>query len=86
MAKDCLNGRSLKDEDREGGALCTTGLDTAVVGLGSFHRNEGKRRLSLAVRLSVEYSPDLRRLVERSRASSLSLNESSPGIHSGVLG
>lgn len=55
------------------------------MGLWSFQRveMEGQRRLSREVRPSLGYSPDLRRLDERSPGSSPSLKQSSPGVHSG---
>jgi len=86
--RDCLRGRDLNEGVREGGALCTLGLESAVVGFGSFQclEMEGHRRLSLAVRLSVEYSPDLRRLLDRPPTNSSSLNASSPGVHSSADG
>lgn len=74
------------DDVREGGALRTVALETAVVGLRSFQclEMDGHRLLNRAENApGVPREPDLRRLLDRSPGSSPSLKQSSPGDHSG---
>ena len=63
------------DDAREGGALCTITGEAMVVGLRSRQRaeTEGKWRLKRDVRLSLEVSPERRRLKVRPPGSSPSL-------------
>lgn len=69
------------EEVREGGALRTTGSDTAVVGCESRHRLEmdGKRRPKRDVKLLMDESPvpDLRLFVDGCELSSPSLRNPS---------
>lgn len=88
VASERLKEGSRNEEAREAGALCTLVWKIEIVGLESFQRfeSDGSRRLSRREKLSEAWSPDLRRLGDRSLENSPLLNTSSPGLHSSVAG
>lgn len=79
-ASDRLRDGDCSEDEREGGALLTAGLDTEVVGFRSCHFlvMDGQRRLCRLKEPPVEASPDFRRLKKGPSVNPEKLNWSSP--------
>lgn len=88
-ARDRVREGACSEDERDGGALRTLGLDREVVALRSLQRLviDGQRRLCRLGLPLTAASPDLRRLNERTLVGNPEkLTWSSPCVHSGLPG